>query len=560
MAAIRISTETQFAGLPISGGTALARVCLFNEQRHRNLPIYKVTGDGAARERTRLGQAIEVATSRLDALIENVAARIGRTESEIFKVHRMILNDPKVVEQIHRHIETGQVSAEAAVMRTLDHYESRLLEVDDEYIKERATDIGEVRRRLLDVLRNINPSLQCEDEAHCQRGRDRVVVAKELTPSLTTELDTEQTRGFVTEHGGQTSHAAILARALGIPAVSGIKGIHGKLSCGTELLINGNTGEVVVWPSEETIAQFQSEKDDVAAWSEAVEPIEPLTVMANINRATDVHDAVRMKAEGIGLYRTEFEFLAAGRLLNEEEQIERYVSVLRAMDGRPVHFRLLDIGGDKTAPFFELPPEDNPYLGFRGSRLLLARADLFRPQARALGRASLYQPVHVLYPMVVDIEQFHKLKAAFHEAIKDIPGTQIRHGLMFEVPSACLQARELVAAADFASIGTNDLTQYLFAVDRNNEFVAHDYTPDRPVFWSLLGQIVDAAAAADRPLSVCGEAASNPQFLAKLMGLGIRTISVSPRLVPETRLVASSPLEIHSPAGRDSSSEGTGVM
>jgi phosphotransferase system enzyme I (PtsI) len=249
-------------------------------------------------------------------------------------------------------------------------------------------------------------------------------------------------------------------------------------------------------------------------------------------------DAVRHQAEGIGLYRTEFEFLAAGRILNEEEQLERYVAALKAMSGRRVCFRLLDVGADKGATFFNLPQEDNPYLGFRGSRLLLNRTDLLRHQARALARASIHGPVDVLYPMVVSVEQFLKLRELFCSSVADITPGELRHGVMFEVPAACLQARELLEVADFGSIGTNDLIQYLFAVDRNNALVAHDYTPDSPVLWSVVAQVARAAAETGRAVSVCGEAANNPRFLPTLKKLGLTTLSVSPRFIPELRLAA----------------------
>ena len=524
--------------MPISGGIALARVCLFNENRHSNLAVYKVAGDGVTREKNRVRQAISLATDRLDLLIRDVADRIGFAEAQIFEAQKAILGDVLLVQQIIEDVENAGINAESAVTRILDVYESRLLEVDNEYIKERASDIGEIRRRLLDVLANMNPSLQCGGEEHCQRGRGRIIVAEELTARLTVELDTQHTKGFVTQRGGPNAHAAILARALGIPAVSGIKGIRDLLSCGTELLLDGDSGEIVIWPSEETLARARSVQGAVVRTATVVEPVAGLTVLANVSQAADVADAVRHKAEGIGLYRTEFDFLSAGRLLSEQEQFERYVSAVKAMDGRRVCFRMLDIGGDKGAPLFDLPREDNPHLGFRGSRLLLERTDLLETQARALARTSAHGPIDVLYPMVVDLEQFLKLKGLFREAVDDLPPGQLRHGVMFEVPSACLQARELLEAADFGSIGTNDLIQYLFAVDRNNELVAYDYTPDRPVFWLVLGQIAAAATETGRTVSVCGEAASNPELLPKLMELGLTTLSVSPRFIPQLRRAA----------------------
>ncbi len=538
---MRISTtktETRFTGLPISSGVVLGRVCLFNENRHGNLTMYKVAGDGITREKNRLRQAISVATDQLAVLVEKVAERIGPAEAQIFEAQKMITGDAVLVDEVLENIETLNINAESAVTRVLDVYETRLSEVDNEYIKERASDVGEIRRRVLDVLGNMNPSLQCGGEEHCQRGRNRIVATEELTASLTVELDTEQTVGFVTERGGPTSHAAILARALGIPAVSGIKGIHNLLSCGTELLLNGDTGEVVIWPSEETIARARLEQSTVVPDRAVVAPVSGLTVLANISRASDVAEAVAQQAEGIGLYRTEFDFLLEGRMLGEDEQYERYASVVRAMDGRSVCFRLLDIGGDKAAPLFNLPREDNPYLGLRGSRLLLDRTELLQTQARALARASAHGPVDVLYPMIVELEQFLALKRIFLEAAGELAVGQLRHGVMFEVPSACLEARQLLEAADFGSIGTNDLIQYLFAVDRNNELVAYDYTPDRPVFWSVLGQIAAAACETGRPVSVCGEMAANPEFLPRLMKLGLTRLSVSPRHIPQLRAAA----------------------
>jgi len=268
------------------------------------------------------------------------------------------------------------------------------------------------------------------------------------------------------------------------------------------------------------------------------EPVEALAVMANINLAAEVKTVRRMKAEGIGLYRTEMEFFAAGRLLDEDEQADRYARVLKAMDSQPVYFRLLDLGGDKPSPLFEFPAEENPSLGLRGTRYLLSRPDLLRTQARALARASRHATVHVMYPMVVGVDQFRRARRLFLEATAGLRKGDIRHGPMFEVPAAVFEAPELLAEADFASIGSNDLVQYLFAVDRNNENVAHDYSPDRPVFWRVLGDLVRAAREAGCPLSICGELASEPAYTRRLLALGVRTVSVSPRLIPGVRLAA----------------------
>ena len=535
MEQVKVNSETRLVGLPISPGMALSRVCLFKDRRHEGLTVYRIAADGIRYEQARLRRAVELAIQRLCELSAQVTERIGAPEAAIFDAQRTILSDAALAREMDAMITNRRLNAEAAVARTLDSYEARLRELDDPYLRERATDIGEIRRRLLDTLVNMGSSLHCWTQEHCQKGTNRIIVADELTPSLTVELDTDHIMGFVSERGGPTSHAAILARALGIPAVSGIKDVQGLLSCGTELFLDGHTGEVIIWPDERTLAGRYCVHNRRPVPPQAVAPVQGVTVMANISRAAEVVDALSMQAEGIGLYRTEFEFLAAERLLDEEEQAAHYTSVVRAMDGRPVYFRLLDIGGDKEAPFFNIQREDNPYLGLRGSRLLLGRPDLVAPQARALARASVHGPIHVIYPMIVEVEQFVRLRRLFAEAIADIPAGPIFHGVMFEVPAACLQAQELLEMADFGSIGTNDLIQYLFAVDRNNERVAYDCSPDRPVFWSLIRRIVEAAEQTGRPLSVCGELAGDSRYLPRLREIGIRTVSVAPRLIPGLR-------------------------
>ena len=530
------STEVKFAGLPVSSGVAFGKVCLFNERRHENLPIYKVSGEGIEKEKSRLRQAIKISSQQLEDLKNDIFQRLGKPEAEIFVAQKMILEDEPIQKQMFEAIETLKQNAEAAATYTLDTWESRLSKVDVEYIKERSTDIGEIKRRLLDILGNMNPSLQCAGEPHCQRGKNRIVIAKELTPTLTLGLDIENTLGFVTEHGGVTSHAAILARALGIPAVTGIKGIHNDIACGTEVLINGDTGELIIWPSDKTLSSIESSKAIAPKGTEILGPIEGLTVMSNIRLADDIKEVIEANSEGIGLYRTEFEFFAAGRPLSEDQQFEIYSSVIKAMEGKPVYFRLLDLGGDKEAPFLNIQKEENPYLGCRGSRLLLKRPDLLKPQARALARASVYGPVYIIYPMIVDLEQFLTLRNIFNQATEDLKKGKIYHGVMFEVPSACLQAKEILKEADFGSIGSNDLIQYLFAVDRNNDVVAYDYSPDKPVFWFLISQIAKASLENKKPVSMCGELAGDPKYTSKLLEVGINILSVNTRSIPAIRL------------------------
>lgn len=531
--------ETRMKGIPLSEGCAVARVCLLNEVQHVEIPVYHVREESAIRrEIDRVDKALLKAGEDLEKIREEVEASIGHAEAEIFVAHMMILKDPTLHDGITKHIREEHMNAEAACARTMDAFEARLLALKSGILRERASDFADLKRRLLSLLGNIEPSLRCAGEEYCQKGHNRIIVTRELTPSLAVGIDVEHIVAFVTEHGGVNSHAAILARARGIPAVSGLPGIMDVASCGTELLVNGTTGEVVVWPNEATVTSARYVHGESMRMPKVVDPVPGFKVLANINGLADVQAARQMGAEGVGLYRTEFEVIAEGRFFSEDELYERYAAVVDAMRGRPVIFRMLDVGSDKTLPFMGITKEENPSLGWRGTRFLLGRKDLLRAQARALARVSQLGEIHVMYPMIVDADQFVAIRQAFLDAVVDIPRVSVRHGPMFEVPSACLMARKLMALADFASIGTNDLTQYLFAVDRENDQVSYDYNPDRDVFWDVIRGIAQAAAEEKKHLSICGELGGDPRFTTKLIQAGIRSVSVSPRRIPGVRLTA----------------------
>lgn len=529
----RTVKETRLQGIPLSKGCVVGKVCMVNENRHTDVPMYRVEGIGAEAEIRRFERAREIAGERLDNIRNEVREKIGVAEAEIFVAQKMILDDPDLAREITNRIVEQATNAETAIVAAFDLYEGRMAALSNEYLSARASDIGEIRQRLLDVLGNMRPTLRCDKE-HCQQGRDRIVAAEELTPSLTIEIEPEKTLAFITERGGINSHAAILARALGIPAVSGLEGITGKVGCGTEVLVNGDTGEVILWPSESAAGI----KPVCRVVPIPTDPVDGFVVMANLNWASDVRDARAMQAEGAGLYRTEFEILAAERFLSEDELFERYDQVARALHEQSVVFRLFDLGSDKTLPALKLAEEDNPALGWRGTRLLLGERTLLESQVRALARASRDRRLDVMYPMIVDTDQFLAIRDIVEEVIREIPHGEIRHGIMFEVPSACLDADALFEHVDFASVGTNDLVQYLFAVDRDNDRVSYDYNPDRPVFWNLIGSLADAAQRAGKPLSVCGELAGYPQYVEKLVAAGITRVSVSPRRITDVRNAA----------------------
>jgi len=325
--------------------------------------------------------------------------------------------------------------------------------------------------------------------------------------------------------------------------------------------VDGSRGEVILDPDAETIERYRLEQRRQQEINRRLLQLKHLAaetldhhrihLLANIELPEEVPSVIAHGAAGIGLYRTELEFFLYDRLLTEDEQYKCYSEVVKAMNGKPVYIRLLDFGADKQPHFLKLPKEENPCLGYRGARLLQNEPELYRTQARALARASVHGPVWVMYPMIVDVAQFVILREMFRQHVEDLPQGEMRHGVMFEVPSACLEAELLLALADFGSIGSNDLIQYLFAVDRNNERVAYDYNPDRPVFWSLLESMSAAAQRAGKPLSLCGELGSNPEFLPRLMNMGITTVSVSPSLIGLARVTAQRENSMRGSARRD---------
>jgi phosphoenolpyruvate-protein phosphotransferase (PTS system enzyme I) len=530
--------EERVKGLALSEGCAVGRVCLLSERRHIKATHYKLSGSGIQEEVAGLDGALRAVAEDLESLRVRVAEKVGRAEAEIFGAQKMIVEDAQLRGEIIEGVVERGLSGEAAVTQVLDRYESRMAAIDNGYLKERAGDLAELKERILNVLNDTRASLLCEGEEHCRRGCGRIVVAEELTPGATVDLDRDEVLAFATEHGGVNSHAAILARALGIPAVSGLQGIRSRVSCGVEIMVDGIAGEVVLWPSESTVSTIHARRTRVTGLPDPVDPVPGFEVLANIGSASELRQVLAMKAEGIGLYRTEIEVIAAGRLLDEDKLAERYGAVVRSMNGRRVIFRMLDIGSDKPLPAVEMPEEDNPALGCRGARFLLARPDLLRTQARALARTSAHGPIDVMYPMVSGVEQFRQLRQLFEDATADLPAGKIRQGVMLEVPAACFQASRILREADFASIGTNDLIQYLFAVDRDNELVADDYNCDTPVFWELLRSIVEAAASTGRPLSICGEMAGDPRFIPRLIDLGFTGVSVTPRRISAARHAA----------------------
>ena len=533
-----------FQGYGIAPGIAIGNAAIV-EVGHfpRNIPRYEIAPEDIGREVTRFQRAVDQARADVDELVQRVAEQVGEPEANILRGHSMMLEDPAFSAQVEEFLVEHQVNVENAVAEVMHKFEQLFESMDDEYLRERAADVRDVTRRLLGKL------LFVDGEVTAQLEEPRVVVSEHLVPSLTVHLKREYVLGFATERGGATSHAAILARSAGIPAVSGLEGIGSAVVQSQTVIVDGIEGKVIVSPTEDELDTYQELADRFRADRKRVmassrEPVvttdgAEVRVLANVGRPGDVAAAAEYGAQGIGLYRTEFEFMDENVLPSEDELTRIYGRVLDRMDGAPVVIRVLDIGGDKFPPAFPLPHEDNPYLGYRGIRVLLEHShDLLIPQLRALLRASVKGPLRVMYPMVSGLAEFRAAAKQFEYARELLTeegvaiGDDVQQGIMIEVPSVVSVLGDLLEEADFGSVGTNDLVQYVLAADRNNDRMVGYYDPLHPAVVRTLASIADTARRAGKDVSVCGEVAGDPLYVPLLVGLGFRSLSASPGATP----------------------------
>ncbi len=546
--------ELIFSGLPVNSGKIAAQACLYSNQNHRTVATHTLQSEEeVVEELGRLDQALKECSDELDVISARVEETIGKTEAEIFIAQKHIMNDPAIIDAIRDGVKNRRLNVEAVISEVFGIYEKKFASLDTQYLRERSSDIADIRRRLLSNLHNTKPGFVCQGQEQCSRGKDRVIVARELSADMMVHMDLEHVMAIVTEHGGMSSHAAILARSVGVPAVSGVHDIMSHVNCGSYLLVDGDSGKVYVEPQEDLVKEIIP-VDPVQAQKVCLLESPPNTeVMANASLLDDVRTAASLHADGIGLFRTEILFMYENRLLSEDEQYAYYSQAQQMMGGRPVTFRLLDVGGDKPLPFMKMQEESNPYLGWRGARFLLGSPEIFTTQVRALARLSSQGEVRILMPMIIDLRQMQDLHFGIREilhSVKHARPENVRIGAMFEVPSACLQAESIFKVVDFASVGSNDLIQYLFAVDRNNELVSQDYDPEHPVLWDILRSLSMAAKSAGKPLSICGEMAGRPGLPGRLIRTGISSLSVSPRLIPRVRNELVENVEMSHPSSR----------
>ncbi|OKO96220.1 phosphoenolpyruvate--protein phosphotransferase [Geobacillus proteiniphilus] len=526
--------EKTIHGIAASSGIAIAKAYRL-ETPH--LAAEKRTVADVEAEIARLEAAVAKAKEELEAIKQHALEKLGEDKAAIFAAHLLVLDDPELLNPIKEKIKTEQVNAEYALHETASFFISMFEGMDNEYMKERAADIRDVTKRVLAHLLGVtisNPSLISEEV---------VIIAEDLTPSDTAQLNRQYVKGFATDIGGRTSHSAIMARSLEIPAVVGTKAITAEVQNGDIVIVDGLDGQVVVNPSPELLARYEEKRaryeEQKAEWAKLVD--QPtvtadgvhVELAANIGTPDDVKGALANGAEGIGLYRTEFLYMGRSELPTEDEQFAAYKTVLEQMGGKPVVVRTLDIGGDKELPYLHLPKEMNPFLGFRAIRLCLEMQDMFRTQLRALLRASVHGNLKIMFPMIATLDEFRQAKAILleeKEALlrQGVPvANGIEVGMMVEIPAAAVMADQFAKEVDFFSIGTNDLIQYTMAADRMNERVSYLYQPYNPAILRLISYVIDAAHREGKWVGMCGEMAGDPIAIPILLALGLDEFSMS---------------------------------
>ena len=537
-------------GIPVSQGVSQGRVVVLNRSRIVPAKAGFETDDQAGEE-ARFQTALAETRKQLTAVQERLRDEFGAKESQIFDAHLLVLEDPALMEEVGRQIRDEHHTPEYAFYTASEKYAEALSAVDDSYLSERAADIRDVTQRVLGNLMG-----QPQRAGVSDLTEPCIVVANDLTPSDTAQLDPAKVLGFVTEVGSRTSHTAILARSLQIPAVLGLGEAIEELKPGQTVLLDGFNGFVIISPSEQTLFEYGQLVERQSSIEESLDEIrtEPaktldghtIILSANIERAGDVEAVRKSGATGVGLFRTEFLFINRSDLPNEEEQFQAYKKVTESLAPEPVIIRTLDLGGDKLLSHVNVAAEMNPFLGWRAIRLCLEEKDLFRTQLRAILRASAFGDLKIMYPMVSGMDELDAANVLLDECRNQLRAEGVEFaenleiGVMIETPSAAMIADSLARCVQFFSIGTNDLIQYSLAVDRLNEKIAHLYEPTHPGILRLIKTTVDAGQAQKIWTGVCGEMAGELAMVPLLIGLGVAELSVAPSLVPRVKMLIRS--------------------
>lgn len=545
-------------GIDASPGIAIGKIFLYHE--NELVLNERYVGD-INQEIEKLLKGQEATKKQLEEIREKTREKLGDDKAAIFDGHITLLEDEDLLEEVKLKIEDEKKSAELALNEGIEEYCDLIANLDDEYLRERVGDLRDIAKRW---IKNILGE-EILDLGNLKPGT--VIIARDLTPSDTAQMDIKNVQGFVTEIGGKTAHSAIMARSLEVPAVVGTKEIMNTLQNGQEIIVDALTGDIIIEPSEEEIRSYTEKRDRYTREKEELRKLSSqeavtkdgrkVSTYANIGSPKDLDGVLKNGADGIGLYRTEFLFMNNDRLPSEEEQFAAYREVAERMEGKSVTIRTMDIGGDKALPYMKLPTEDNPFLGYRALRVCLDRVDMFKTQLRALLKASAYGKVKIMFPMVISLSEIRKSKAILEECKAELRAEgvsfdeKIQVGIMVETPATAFRARQFAKEVDFFSIGTNDLTQYTLAVDRGNESISELYDTYNPAVLQAIKFAIDGAHAEGIVISMCGEFAGDENATGLLLGLGLDAFSMSASSIPKIKknLIDSSYEEARNLAG-----------
>ena len=535
-----------YKGIAGSEGIGIGTVVLI-EEHEINIETKRVEETGAEIER--LQNAIEKFVADTNVMAEKMDITVGKKDADILRGHIQMLQDPMIEEQISALIISEKITAEMAVDQVLEQTAEMFSQIPDELLQQRATDFRDIKTRMLKILLGI------EDVDISQVPAGTVIVARDLTPSMTAGINPENIEGILTEVGGRTSHSAILARAMEVPAVLSIENICSIVKNGDKVVLDGTSGEAILNPDDETVEKFkkmysdyQNEKallKEYAGKPSQTKDGVKVELVCNIGKPADANKAVECDGEGIGLFRTEFLFMDRDSMPTEEEQFEAYKEVAEKMKGKPVIIRTLDIGGDKDVPYLGLEHEDNPFLGFRAIRYCLQRKDIYEIQLKALLRASAFGKIKIMVPLVTGADELRQVKAMIKDIMAELDKEGVAYkknievGVMMETPAACMMADALAKEAAFFSIGTNDLTGYTMAVDRGNAKVAYLYSTYNPAVLRAIKRIIECGKKEGIMVGMCGEAAADSKLIPLLLAFGLDEFSVSATSVLKTRKTIS---------------------
>ncbi|AAU38116.1 MULTISPECIES: phosphoenolpyruvate-protein phosphotransferase PtsI [Basfia] len=537
------------SGIPASPGIVFGKALVLKEEKIV-LDMQKIAEDQVETEVARFYEGRTAAVEQLSAIRDRAEKTLGEEKAAIFEGHLMILEDEELEEEIIDYLRSNKVNAGVAASKIIDQQVAMLADIDDEYLKERAGDIRDIGNRL---IKNIL-GMKIVDLGEI--NEESILVAYDLTPSETAQLNLDKVLGFITDIGGRTSHTSIMARSLELPAIVGTNNATAMINSGDYLVLDAINNAVYVNPAQDVIDGLKAQQAKLAEEKAELAKLKDLPavtldghrveVVANIGTIRDCEGADRNGAEGVGLYRTEFLFMDRDQLPSEEEQFIAYKEVVEAMNGRQVVLRTMDIGGDKELPYMNLPKEMNPFLGWRAVRIALDRREILNAQLRAVLRASAFGKLAVMFPMIISVEEIRELKSVI-ETLKQELRTEgkafdenIQIGVMCETPSAAVNAKFLAKEVDFFSIGTNDLTQYTLAVDRGNEMISHLYNPMSPSVLSLIKQVIDASHTEGKWTGMCGELAGDEKATILLLGMGLDEFSMSAISVPRIKKLVRS--------------------